>query len=70
MGVSIGGVDLLNEIIDLRFQLLRTQLILQHISTKANVTLTPEELITIENDAFTLLKQKFPHLGLTQTASK
>lgn len=70
MSINIGGIDLLNEIIDLRYQLFRTQLLIELLSNKTRVTLTINEVKMAEDKAFELLKNKYPSLGLNKGNTK
>lgn len=67
MGISIGEIDIANEIIELHFQLRRTQKILEIVLAKLPDTrekLTPNDLNEAENDALRYVQEKFPSMGI------
>lgn len=69
MAVKIGDIDIAREIIDLHFQLRRTQLLLeralQRISTNENSeVLTQEDMQATEEEAITYLQERFPKMGI------
>lgn len=66
MGFKIGDIDILKEIIDLHYQLIRTQLILEKI-VNLNSTLEKPDSKTIEEigkNALKILQNKFPSMGI------
>lgn len=67
MGISIGGIDVANEIVELHFQLRRTQKLLEIIINKSpglGAVLTQEDIKVAENDALEFVQKKFPDLGI------
>lgn len=68
MSISIGDLNVANEIVELHFQVLRTQLILELILQRTNSTYKPtnNDIQEIENRAITMLNQKFPNMGITR----
>lgn len=68
MGIKIGDIDVASEIIELNYQLLRTQLILENlIRNNPNVTgLTQIELQDIDQRAFESIQQKYPSMGIAK----
>jgi hypothetical protein len=66
MGIKIGDLDIANEIIDVRFQLTRTQLILDKL-IQVNprlIRLDANMLKEIDDKALQMLQEKFPHMGI------
>jgi hypothetical protein len=68
MGIKIGDIDVVSEIIELNYQLLRTQLILEIlIRNNPNLTgLTQIELQDIDQRAFESIQQKYPSMGIVK----
>lgn len=66
MGVKIGNIDITNEVIELHFQVLRTQLLLEEIINRNNLRNLPnqEEMLTLENRVIEILNRKFPDMGI------
>ena len=66
MGVSIGGLDIANEVVELHFQVLRTQLLLEEIINRNQLTNLPnqQELVELENKVIEILNRKFPDMGI------
>lgn len=66
MGVKIGNIDIANEIVELHFQVLRTQLLLEEIIRKNNIKNlpSPEEMNVLENRVIDVLNKKFPDMGI------
>jgi len=66
MGVKIGNIDIANEVIDLHFQVLRTQLLLEEIIKKNNIRNLPSqaEMNAIEDHVLEVLNKKFPDMGI------
>jgi len=65
MSIKIGNVDLMNEVVDLRYQLLRTQLILQKVlDNNSTIKLSRDDMQKIDDEAFKKLKIQFPELGI------
>ncbi|MCO6499593.1 MAG: hypothetical protein J5I47_04340 [Vicingus serpentipes] len=66
MGIKIGNLDVANEVIELHFQVLRTQLLLEEIITRNKLTNLPnqQEMVALENRVIDLLNQKFPGMGI------
>lgn len=66
MGVSIGGLDIANEIVELHFQVLRTQLLLEEIINRNGITNLPnqQEMVDLENKVIEILNRKFPDMGI------
>jgi hypothetical protein len=66
MGIKIGNLDIANEIVELHFQVLRTQLLLEEIIKKNNIRNLPnqEEMKNIENRVIDILNKKFPDMGI------
>jgi hypothetical protein len=66
MGVKIGNIDIANEVIELHFQVLRTQLLLEEIIKKNNIRNLPSqaEMNAIEDRVLEVLNKKFPDMGI------
>jgi len=67
MSISIGDIDIANEIVELHFQLHKTQLLLDKIILKVSeegVFLTKEDVTTAENMALDYVSKKFPNMGI------
>ena len=66
MGVKIGNIDIANEVVELHFQVLRTQLLLEEIIKKNNIRNLPNkaEMDAIENRVIEVLNKKFPDMGI------
>jgi|APSaa5957512535_1039671.scaffolds.fasta_scaffold222632_1 hypothetical protein len=63
-GLNVGGVDLVHEIIDLRYQLIRMQLILDEILSNQDNKITPlsdANIKKIEDSVITQLIRKYPN---------
>ena len=66
MSIQIGDINIANEIIELHYQILRTQFLLQSLADK-NPDLnhpTAEEVSDIEAKAIEILQKKFPKMGI------
>jgi hypothetical protein len=67
MGIKIGDIDIAQEIVELNFQLRKTQKFLEILTNKLsgnNVVLTNEDLELAEQDALKFVQEKFPNLGV------
>jgi len=67
VGISIGGIDLANEIVELHFQLRRTQKLLEVVINKTpNMAgiLTQDDIKAADDDAFDFVRKKFPEMGI------
>ncbi len=67
MGINVGGVDIVGEIVELNFQLRRTQRLLEIVLGKGHVTggvLTARDLELAEKDALEFVQKKFPDMGI------
>jgi hypothetical protein len=66
MGIKIGNIDIANEIVELHFQVLRTQLLLEEIIKKNNIKNLPnqEEMKNLESRVIDILNKKFPDMGI------
>lgn len=69
MAVKIGDVDLANEIIELHFQLRKTQHLLEDVIT--NITkeykttiLNQSDIQNAEDKALKFVQEKFPNMGI------
>jgi len=65
MGIQIGSVDIANEIVDLHYQMIRTQLLLDYVM-KNNTITKPDQTImqSFDNQAIEILQKKFPDMGI------
>jgi hypothetical protein len=68
VGISVGGIDIAGEIVDLHFQLRRTQLLLDSLNTKASgsAKLTAEDVTSADRRALEFVQKKFPEMGITK----
>mgnify|MGYP000364252494 CR=1 FL=1 len=67
MGISIGGIDVANEIVELHYQLRRTQKILEILLAKTpqiGQSLTSLDMSLAEKDALDFVQKKFPEMGI------
>lgn len=66
MGINVGGIDLAGEIVDLHFQLRRTQKLLEIVINRSNgvAKLTAEDLALADKDALEFVQKKFPQMGI------
>lgn len=66
MGVNIGGLDIANEVVELHFQVLRTQLLLEEIINRNKLTNlpNPQEMANLEDKVIDILNRKFPDMGI------
>jgi hypothetical protein len=67
MSLKIGDIEVANEIIELHFQVIRTQLLLEEVM-KLNKLNYPNQsqIQQIEERAINLLNQKFPNMGIAK----
>ena len=68
MGIKIGDIEIANEIVELNYQVLRTQMILDEI-IKNNPTMnrpSAEALKQIDSKAIELLQKKYPTMGISK----
>ena len=69
MSISIGGINLGEAIINLEYELNRTQRILDWIILNNKIQPpTAEEMKKIEGEAFAALVAKYPQAGISQKA--
>lgn len=68
MSVQIGDINLVSEIIELHFQVLRTQMLLEKIVQNSDKIYKPTHLDVreIEDKALQILNQKFPNMGISK----
>ena len=69
MSMKLGDIDVANEIIDLRYQLIRTQMMLDHVlanNSLGGVGLDQATVDRIDNEAITTLQAKYPNMGITK----
>ena len=66
MGIKIGNLDVAKEVIELHSQVLRTQLLLEDIIQRNNLTELPnqQEMINLEKRVIEILNRKFPDMGI------
>lgn len=62
----MGGVDIVNEIVELHFQLRRTQRLLEILINKSQASppLTTEDIALADKDALEFVQQRFPEMGI------
>ncbi len=65
MGISVGGINLVDAIINLEFQVVRTQLILEWVLNESGVK-PPDQasLKVIEEKALQAIQTKYPDAGI------
>lgn len=68
MSIQIGDLNIANEIVELHFQILRTQLLLELIlqRTTNGYKPTQTDIKDIEDRAIEILNKKFPSMGITK----
>ena len=69
MGISIGGIDVANEIVELHFQLHRTQKLLEIVINKTPViggVLSQADIKTADDEALDFVRKKFPDMGIVK----
>lgn len=68
MSIQIGDLNIANEIVELHFQVLRTQLLLELILQRTGSTYQPtaDDVSQIEDQVLKILNQKFPKMGITK----
>ena len=68
MSIKIGDIEVANEIVELHFQVIRTQLLLEEIMRLNGISRYPDQtqIKQIEDRAITLLNQKFPTMGIAK----
>ncbi len=67
MGISFGGMDIANEIVELHFQLRRTQKLLEFVINKSPViggVLSADDIKAADKDALDFVQKKFPDMGI------
>lgn len=66
MSIKIGDINIAQEIVELHFQLTRTQLILENVLNKNPQLrkLSKDELEEIERKTLALLIDKFPNMNI------
>ena len=65
MGISLGGIDPVKEIVDLRYQLIRTQMILERVILTTKVLENnPNLLDGIDEKVLTTIQATYPKLGI------
>ena len=66
MSIEIGDLNIANEIIELHYQVLRTQLMLDKLSSTNPSLRLPDEaaMKDLENKAIEMLQKKFPNMGI------
>jgi len=69
MSIKVGDVDVAAEIVELHFQLHRTQRILDLLISKTPViggAITLQEIENVDRETLNWLKEKFPNMGITK----
>jgi hypothetical protein len=64
MSIQIGSVDVLKEIINLHYELRRTQLLLEYVVSTSKIEIGTEKMKTIDKDVIEYLQKRFPDLGI------
>lgn len=68
MSLKIGDIEVANEIVELHFQVIRTQLLLEEIMKLNQIKNYPNQyqVKQIEERAINLLNEKFPNMGIAK----
>ena len=68
MSLKIGDIEVANEIVELHFQVIRTQLLLEEIMKLNQINNYPNQsqVKQIEERAINLLNEKFPNMGIAK----
>jgi len=70
MSIQIGDIDIAKEIIDLHYQLRRTQVLLEialgKISKDGQAAFSPQDVADAEEKAIRFLQDRFPNMGITK----
>jgi hypothetical protein len=71
MSARIGGIDIVSEIVELTFQLRRTQSLLELIinNNQSLTKPTPSEVEAAEKEALSYVQKRFPDLGIHEKSS-
>lgn len=66
MSIKIGDIDVINEVIELHYHLIRTQLLLEEILNNNPEIKQPSSSRTdaIDNEVIKILNNKFPNMGI------
>lgn len=65
MAIKIGGIDVVQSIVDCQFRVAVLERIVDHLASRLPYgTLTPADLDRFRHEAFDLVKQRYPELGL------
>jgi hypothetical protein len=66
MSISVGGIDITGTLINLQYQLIRTQAILDFILQNNGHIARPNDLQIkqIDEETFRQLRELFPHAGI------
>ncbi len=66
MSIKIGDVDIANEIIDLKFQLLRTQMIIEALvqGEPKSKEILSKKIKTINEKALESIRKAYPNMGI------
>lgn len=69
MRIKIGDVDIAKEIVELNHQLIRTQLILEHVVNNTPNLSSPSalDIQDIDRKALESLQKKYPNMGISKT---
>jgi len=67
MSIRIGDIEVAQEIVELNFQLMRTQLLLETIlKNNKLLSISEQDIKDSENKALTIIRNKFPNMGITK----
>jgi hypothetical protein len=66
MSIRVGGIDLGSAVINLEYELMRTQRILEWVINNNNAISGPSQnvMTQIEKEAFSALQNKYPDAGI------
>ena len=68
MSISVGGIDITGTLINMQYQLIRTQAILDFILEHNGHIARPNsvQIKQIDDEALNALQRLFPHAGITK----
>ena len=71
MGIEIGGINLTEAIVNIDYQLMRTQKILEWVVNNNELLSAPDEetMVKINKEVTNTLKKRYPRAGLKHVKS-
>jgi hypothetical protein len=66
MSIRIGDIDVANEIVEIHYQLVRTQLILDYLISRNQGLQKPNQsdISSIDANALEMIQKRFPTMGI------